>query len=97
VQRVDLDILITAVDGGDLEAITSSVESAAAQYLSALGAGAPAYVARVVEAALGVGGVLNVRVLRRDSSLLAVDQYPNTTRTVLRAGQLRAITSTTGA
>jgi len=97
VQRVDLDILITAVDGGDLEAITSSVESAAAQYLSALGAGAPAYVARVVEAALSVGGVLNVRVLRRDSSLLAVDQYPNTTRTVLRAGQLRAITSTTGA
>lgn len=97
VQRVDFDILVTAVDGGDLEAITSGVESAAALYLSSLGAGAPAYVARVVEAALGVGGVLNVRVLRSGSSALAVDQYPNTTRTVLRAGQVRAITSTTGA
>ena len=97
VQRVDVDLLITTVEGGDVTAITEDVERAVAQYLATLGAGAPAYIARMVEASLSVGGVLNVRVLRPDSSALAVDQYPNTTRTVLRAGQVRAITSTTGA
>jgi hypothetical protein len=97
VQRVDVDLLITAQDGADLGALTGSIENAVAQYLSGLGAGEPAYIARMIDVAMSISGVRNLRVLRSNTNTLAVDQYPNTTRTVLRGGAVRAITSTTGA
>lgn len=97
VQRVDVDLLITAQDGADLGALTGSIENAVTQYLSGLGAGEPAYIARMIDVAMSISGVRNLRVLRSNTNTLAVDQYPNTTRTVLRGGAVRAITSTTGA
>lgn len=97
VQRMSVDLLLTVEDGSNISAVTSLVRTACLEYLSSLGAGEPAYVARIIDVALGVGGVVNVRAQRPSSSDLAVDQYTYSPRHVIRAGTVRAITSTTGA
>lgn len=97
VQRADMDILITAEDGANLTTVTSQARLACIEYLSTLGAGEPAYMARVVDAVLSVSGVINVKVYRPSTSTAQIDQSPSTPRHIIRAGQVRAVTSLTGA
>lgn len=96
VTRVSLDLLVVVADGANISTVTDAVESAVVGYLSSLGAGEPAYIARIVDVAMDVSDILNVTVYRTNSTTPASDLYPST-RNVLRAEQIRAITSTTGA
>ena len=96
VQRVDLDLLIVIRDGANVQTTSDDVETAVAAFLSSLSAGAPAYVAKIIDIVMDVDGLKNVTVYRRNTRILEVDQYPISPRTVLRGGEIRAITSITG-
>jgi len=96
VQRVDVDLLIVAADGANITTVTQQSESAVTDYLSSLGAGEPAYIARMVDVVMSIDDVVNVTVYRRNTNDLASDFYPQTPRYILRAQNIRAITSTTG-
>lgn len=96
VTRVSLDLLVVVADGANITTVTDSVESAVTSYLASLGAGEPAYIARVIDVAMDVDDMVNVTVYRPNSTTPASDLYPST-RNVLRAESIRAITSTTGA
>lgn len=95
VQRIDLDVLVVIATGANLTTVTDLVNAEVSAYLSALGAGAPAIIASVVRVVMGVENVLNVSVLSAGSANTSPDIYPLTPRTVLRAGTIRTITSTT--
>lgn len=95
--RVSLDLLLVAADGANITTVTSQVEAAVTSYLSSLGAGAPAFVARIIDVAMDVADVENVSVYKQNTSDPAIDLYTASPRHVLRAGQIRAVTSTTGA
>ena len=97
VQRVNLDLLIAVVDGANVQTVSDNVETAVASFFSSLGAGEPAFIAKVIDIVMGVDDVKNVTVYRQNTRNLEVDQYPNSPRTVLRSGEIRAITSITGA
>lgn len=97
VTRVSLDLLLVAADGANITTVTSQVEAAVTSYLSSLGAGAPAFVARIIDVAMDVADVENVSVYKQNTSDPAIDLYTSSPRHVLRAGQIRAVTSTTGA
>jgi hypothetical protein len=84
VQRVDLDVMIVAVEGSNLSVITAQVSTDIAAFLSVLGAGRPVYIARIIESALGVEGVENASVYKSDTNTPASDIYPNNPTTVLR-------------
>lgn len=96
VQRMDVDLLITVADGANVSTVTTQAQTACVDYLSSLGAGSPAYIARVIDAVMDVSGVINVRAQRPSSNDLAIDQYTLSPRHIVRAGTVRAITSTTG-
>jgi hypothetical protein len=93
VQRVSLDILIVASAGSTLTTLKANVEAEVSAYLSALDAGSPAYRAAMISRVMGVAGVLNAQILVAGTSNESPDLYPSTSRTVLRAGTLRAVTS----
>lgn len=97
VQRASFDLLLTVADGANITTATAQARSACVSYLASLSAGAPAFIARVIDAVMSVDNVINVKVLRSDTDESADDQYPSTPRHVIRSGQVRAITSTTGA
>jgi uncharacterized phage protein gp47/JayE len=96
VQLVSLDIHIVAASGSTLTTVKREVEAEVAAYLSALDAGAPAYRAAMVSRVMQVSGVVNARVLTAGTATETPDIYPTSSRTVLRAGTLRAVTSITG-
>ena len=96
VQRIPLDVLIVIEAGATLTTVKTSVESAVSAYFSALGAGAPAYRSALVSVVMGVSGVVNATILTSGTANETPDLYPNSARHVLRAGDVRAITSTTG-
>lgn len=96
VQRIPLDVLIVIEAGSTLTTVKTNVESAVSAYFSALGAGAPAYRSALVSVVMGVGGVVNATILTSGTANETPDLYPNSARHVLRAGNVRAITSTTG-
>jgi uncharacterized phage protein gp47/JayE len=96
VTKVSLDLLAVVADGANITTVTDSVESAVTSYLASLGAGEPAYIARIIDVAMDVDDMVNVTVYRPNSTTPASDFYPST-RNVLRAESIRAITSTTGA
>jgi uncharacterized phage protein gp47/JayE len=96
VQRIPLDVLIVIDAGSTLTTVKANVESAISAYFSALGAGAPAYRSALVSVVMGVGGVVNATILTSGTANETPDLYPNSARHVLRAGNVRAITSTTG-
>ena len=96
VQRMSVDLLLTVADGANVSTVTTQAQAACVDYLSSLGAGAPAYIARVIDAVMDVSGVINVRAQRPSSTDLAIDQYTLSPRHIIRAGTVRAITSTTG-
>ena len=97
VQRVDFDIQIVVSDGANVQAVANAVETTIASLLSSLGAGKPAYIAKVIDVVMGIDGVENTTIYRLNTRILAVDQYPQTPRHVLRGGQINAVTSITGA
>jgi len=96
VQRISLDVLIVSEAGSTLTTVKTSVENAVSAYFSALGAGAPAYRSALVSVVMGVSGVVNATILTSGTANETPDLYPNSARHVLRAGNVRAITSTTG-
>ena len=97
VQRASFDLLLTVANGANITTATTQARSACVSYLASLGAGEPAFIARVIDVVMSVDNINNVKVLRPNTNESAVDQYPSTPRHVIRAGQVRAITSTTGA
>jgi hypothetical protein len=97
VTRVSLDLLLVVADGANITTVVAQVEAAVTSYLSSLGAGAPAFVARMIDVAMGVADVENVSVYKQNTSDPAIDLYTASPRHVLRAGQIQAVTSTTGA
>ncbi len=97
VQRVNLDLLIVTEDGANVQTVSDNVETAVAAFFSSLSAGSPAYVAKIIDIVMSVNDIKNVTVHRQNTRTLEVDQYPISPRTVLRSGEIRAITSITGA
>lgn len=97
VQRVDLDIQIVVVDGANITTVTDTVETTVASLLSSLDAGAPIFIAKIIDVVMNIDDVINVKIYRPSTRTLAIDQYPQTTRHVLRSGQINAVTSITGA
>ena len=93
-QRIDLNLLLTAEAGANLTDVISEAEIAATNYLSMLEAGAPAFIAGIIDVVMDVTGVINVKVLTA-SRTDATDIYPTSPRNVIRAGAIQAITSTT--
>lgn len=96
VQRVDLDVLLVVADGANVITVSNNVETAIAGLFSSLDAGKPAYIAKIIDVVMGVDDVINATLYRQGTRELAVDQYPTTARTVLRSGQINAVTSVTG-
>jgi uncharacterized phage protein gp47/JayE len=96
VQRIDLNALISIVTGANLQTVESAVEAVLADYLSTLDAGAPALVSSMISRVMGVDNVYNVTLLKSGSSDNLDDIYPATPRTILRAGEINAVTSITG-
>ena len=68
-----------------------------ASLLSSLDAGAPVFIAKIIDVVMNVDDVINVKIYRPSTRTLAIDQYPQTTRHVLRGGLINAVTSITGA
>lgn len=97
VDRANLDLLLTTADGANLTDVTLQVQAEVSDYFASLGAGDPAYIAQIIDVVMRSDSVKNVVVYRANTNTPAVDIYPATPRTVLRAGAIRAITSTTGA
>jgi len=97
VQRVDLDVLIVVADGANVLTVSDNVETAIASLFSSLNAGQPAYIAKIIDVVMSIDDVVNTTLYRQGTRVLAVDQYPATERTVLRGGQINAVTSVTGA
>jgi len=95
VQRIDLDLLIVISTGANLTTVSSNVGSAVSAYLSRLDAGAPAIIASIVRVVMSENSVLNVNVLSSGTTDASPDVYPTTPRTILRAGSIRVVTSTT--
>lgn len=95
VQRIDLDLLVVIATGANLTTVTEDVDEEVGAYLSSLGAGSPAIMASLVRVVMGVTSVLNVSILSAGTANTSADIYPLTPRTVLRAGTIRTITSTT--
>jgi hypothetical protein len=96
VQRVDLDVLLVVADGANVITVSNNVETAIAGLFSSLNAGKPAYIAKIIDVVMSVDDVVNTTLYRQGTRELAVDQYPATARTVLRSGQINAVTSVTG-
>ena len=96
VQRVSLVALISIVSGANLQTVESAVESVISDYLSTLGAGAPALVSSMIARVMGVANVYNATLLKSGSSENLDDIYPATPRTILRAGDIDAVTSISG-
>lgn len=96
VVNIDIDILIVATDGANLTTLIEQIQSEVTGYLSSLGAGEPAYIARIIDFAL-ISNVQNVTVYRSGTNANASDFYAPTPRTVIRAGLIRVVTSITGA
>ena len=97
VTLLSVDLLVVVADGANITTATQQAQSAVTGYLSSLGAGEPAYIARMVDVVMNGDDIINVTVYRPNTNDLASDAYPNTSRHVLRADSIRAITSTTGA
>ena len=95
VQRVSLDVLFVAQSGATIQTLKSQVESAVVAFLSSLGAGVPAYRASLIATVMSVDGVQNAKILTSGTSSEISDIYPNSARGVIRAGTIRAVTSTT--
>lgn len=92
--RVSLNLLVTTADGANLTEVISDAETATTNYLSTLEAGAPAFIAGIIDVVMDVTSVINVKVLT-SSNTDATDIYPSTPRHVIRADIINAITSTT--
>ena len=96
VQRVNLDVLIVIAEGANVLTVGDNVETAIASLFSSLNAGQPAYIAKIIDVVMSIDDVINTTLYRQGTRVLAVDQYPSTERTVLRGGQINAVTSVTG-
>lgn len=97
VTLISVDLLVVVADGANITTATQQAQSAVTDYLSSLGAGEPAYIARMVDVVMNGDDIINVTVYRPNTNDPASDAYPATSRHVLRADSIRAITSTTGA
>ena len=97
VTLISVDLLVVVADGANITTATQQAQSAVTDYLSSLGAGEPAYIARMVDVVMNGDDIINVTVYRPNTNDPASDAYPTTSRHVLRADSIRAITSTTGA
>ena len=97
VERLSFDALIVVTDGANVTTVSETVESEVASFISSLGAGEPCYIANIIDTVMSVDDVKNVTIYRTGTRTLETDFYPQTPRTVLRGGQIRAVTSITGA
>ena len=93
VQTVDLNVQVTLENGLNFESTKNAVQASVNAYINQLDAGDVLFLARLIDVAL-VDGVMNV-VVRRPSGADFTDVYPNTSRTVLRAGIVTISTSNT--
>lgn len=95
VERIAFDVLIVVYDGANVLTVSSTVESEVLGFISSLGAGDPCFIAQIIDVVMGVSDVKNVTIYRTSTRTLETDFYPQTPRTVLRGGQIRAVTSIT--
>lgn len=94
VQRVSFNILLTAQNGTNILTTIDDIKLACSAYINQLDAGSPAFIAGLIDVAMDVIGVMNVKVLTSNNRD-ATDTYPRSPRHVIRAGTINVITSTT--
>ena len=93
VQKVSLDAYVVLDQGVNFETVQAQVKSNIEDYISQLRAGDPLYTSKIIDVSF-TPELLNVVIYRTNGDVFT-DVYPSTPRTVLRAGVINVITSTT--
>lgn len=97
-QYVDLDIALTANPSADYNAVEFQVTDAIERYISGLAPGETLIISQLVDLAVGIDGVIDIRFYKRNSSERADNIDTTTARHALRirAGSLLITTSSRG-